>query len=415
MTGGLVSIFNLIGQDLSSGPIASGDQLSRKGSCTVAEGCGAVPAESFYGCLGKALLEIEGARAPRTTESGKSFVKFLENDVRGESQGAAAILAGGLAEGKGFPGIQSSGRRTPFLSALTESPLSKDQPAPLLLGFRREEGIRIPELLSKLGIKPEAVHEAARLTMDGEQTQLLSALTESPLSKGQAVYLLLDAGDKGRPSIAELSCTHGLESKGADVRMADKVAVLSGASDREGLSGTGSRDSVEAVNPSLSGMATSDKAPEPPSLVTQQILSPEERSAEKVWMQIVEKFGVSLRRNYGNIKVHLEPPALGRVEMNLSRQGEVLRATFFTETPMVKEILESHVGQLKQVAQNEGLQLEKFTVFVQDHFRHQRSREEFPEGGSPQRGGPRDTAKVGTDPQNPLPTACGAGRVDLFA
>jgi hypothetical protein len=266
------------------------------------------------------------------------------------------------------------------------------------LGFRSGAGIRISELLSKLGIKPEAVHEAARLTTDGKQTPFLSALTESPFSGNHRMFLLFDA-----------------EPKGTHVPMVEKAAVLSGTSHHEGSSGTGPGDSVEAVNPALPGMAASEKAPESPSLVTQQTLSPEERPLEKVWMQILEKFGVSLRRNYGNIKDHLEPPALGRVEMNLSRQGEFLRATFFTETPMVKEILESHVEQLKQVAQNEGLQLEKFTVFVQDHFRHQRGRDEFPEGGSPQRGGPRDTGKAGTDPQNPLPTACGAGRVDLFA
>jgi len=50
--------------------------------------------------------------------------------------------------------------------------------------------------------------------------------------------------------------------------------------------------------------------------------------------------------------------------MYIITKGNQVRATFFTETPQVKEIIESNLPQLRQSFLQQGLKVEHFNVFV---------------------------------------------------
>ncbi len=85
-----------------------------------------------------------------------------------------------------------------------------------------------------------------------------------------------------------------------------------------------------------------------------------------VMKQVVEKALLNLKNSHSSISISLKPEVLGRLKMQISTENNQVMIRILTEVPMVKEIIESNVGQLKADFQNQGMEIKAFEVSV-DH------------------------------------------------
>lgn len=69
------------------------------------------------------------------------------------------------------------------------------------------------------------------------------------------------------------------------------------------------------------------------------------------------------------LKIQLKPPELGRLIMTIDNVGTSMKVSITTENPLAKDILISHMNELKTVLANAGISLEKFDVDLNSDFR----------------------------------------------
>lgn len=136
---------------------------------------------------------------------------------------------------------------------------------------------------------------------------------------------------------------------------------------------------------------------------------------------VVNQVSRQMVRSYQNgtkeIRLQLNPPNLGRLQMHIDSTGETLRVQIVTEQQSTQELLLSHAGNLKSVLLDQGLRLEKIDVQFDQFFDQSLSnaRQESDRSNSRrQRGqGSRD-AEFSDENRNEKPRAT-EGVLDLVA
>ncbi|MDY6880740.1 MAG: flagellar hook-length control protein FliK [Thermodesulfobacteriota bacterium] len=84
----------------------------------------------------------------------------------------------------------------------------------------------------------------------------------------------------------------------------------------------------------------------------------------RVLTQIVEKAVLNLKESQSAIKINLKPEILGHLKMQISTNDNQVMLRILTETPLVKQIIESNINQLKGTLQTFGLEIDECNVSV---------------------------------------------------
>ncbi len=114
-------------------------------------------------------------------------------------------------------------------------------------------------------------------------------------------------------------------------------------------------------------IGASDSAAKPAEgakAVTAETLSARGTTEAKVLNQIMNKFSLRTQGSQSEIKIKLDPPALGTVRMNISTSGDSVRTVVIAENHAVKQIIENNLIQLRDSMSGQGLKVESFTVLV---------------------------------------------------
>jgi flagellar hook-length control protein FliK len=86
---------------------------------------------------------------------------------------------------------------------------------------------------------------------------------------------------------------------------------------------------------------------------------------EEVIRQIVDSAKLRLNHNGQNeIRIQLKPEHLGQVRLNISTDQHQVMVKVVAELPAVKELLETHLPQLRSELSGQGLEIDKFSVSV---------------------------------------------------
>ncbi|MDI6762833.1 MAG: flagellar hook-length control protein FliK [Thermodesulfobacteriota bacterium] len=85
----------------------------------------------------------------------------------------------------------------------------------------------------------------------------------------------------------------------------------------------------------------------------------------EIYHQVGRKMVWSVQNGEERIKLTLDPPRLGNLYMEVTKEKEMVRATLWAESPVTKELLEAHRTELRRILEEGGFKLEKFDVFVQ--------------------------------------------------
>ena len=80
--------------------------------------------------------------------------------------------------------------------------------------------------------------------------------------------------------------------------------------------------------------------------------------------QIVNKAAFNLGRGRSEFKIDLKPESLGHLKMQILTENHRVTVRILTRNPLVKDMIESNLVQLKANFQNQGLEIEKFDVSV---------------------------------------------------
>lgn len=93
--------------------------------------------------------------------------------------------------------------------------------------------------------------------------------------------------------------------------------------------------------------------------------------------QIVSKAAIRSIQGRNEIQIRLKPDFLGNVQMNVAGDKDQMVVRILTDQPVVKDIIETHLHQLKADLQNQGLTIDRFDVMVKTDADHQPSRDAF--------------------------------------
>ncbi len=91
-------------------------------------------------------------------------------------------------------------------------------------------------------------------------------------------------------------------------------------------------------------------------------------SESRVLDQIVGKASLNVNEGQSEIKIDLKPPELGRILMNISTSDNQVTVKMLTEIPLVKDIIDNNLNQLKVELGAFGLEIDRFDVSVARDF-----------------------------------------------
>ena len=80
--------------------------------------------------------------------------------------------------------------------------------------------------------------------------------------------------------------------------------------------------------------------------------------------QIVEKAALNLKNGKSQVRIDLKPEFLGSVRMKITTENHLVTVRILTELPVVKEMIENNLSQLKTDLQSHGLEIDKIDVSV---------------------------------------------------
>ena len=80
--------------------------------------------------------------------------------------------------------------------------------------------------------------------------------------------------------------------------------------------------------------------------------------------QIVEKAVLTLRSGQKEMSIHLKPEFLGRLKVKISISHQQVMVKILTDTPLIKQVIESNIYQLKDALSSHGLQVNLVDVSV---------------------------------------------------
>jgi flagellar hook-length control protein FliK len=133
--------------------------------------------------------------------------------------------------------------------------------------------------------------------------------------------------------------------------------------------------------------------------------------------QIVSKAVYQLKNGQNSVRIDLKPEFLGQVRMQIVTVEQQVSVRIITELPMVKEMLDNHLQQLKADLQQQGLDVDEIEVSVSTDAQHNaRNRrtpfEEMPTENAP---GGEDALSDGMPtPEAAAATRASTGSVDMF-
>jgi flagellar hook-length control protein FliK len=85
---------------------------------------------------------------------------------------------------------------------------------------------------------------------------------------------------------------------------------------------------------------------------------------EDLFSQIAEKSKMALNNGNGEMEFSLKPEHLGKLHLKVSLENQLVTAKFVAESQQVKEVIETNLNQLRRNLQDNGIQVDRLTVSV---------------------------------------------------
>jgi hypothetical protein len=84
--------------------------------------------------------------------------------------------------------------------------------------------------------------------------------------------------------------------------------------------------------------------------------------------QVGRQMAFAIRRGENQVRLQLKPPDLGSIQLNMVMKDHVLKVAMITEHLAVKELLMSHVQELREALVEQGVELQRIDINIDHHF-----------------------------------------------
>ncbi len=84
--------------------------------------------------------------------------------------------------------------------------------------------------------------------------------------------------------------------------------------------------------------------------------------------QVGKRIGLAIKRGENHLRIQLRPPDLGSLQLDMTMKDNVLKVAMIAENHAVKDLLMSHVSELKQALVEHGVELQKVDVEIDYNF-----------------------------------------------
>lgn len=100
-------------------------------------------------------------------------------------------------------------------------------------------------------------------------------------------------------------------------------------------------------------------------------INPLQTDKKPVIEQIVKKISLNLQEERTEMKIQLEPESLGKMVIKLVINKGLLNAKISVDNHQIKNVILNHVSDIKEIFQNQGYDVQGFSVFVGEEKMHQ--------------------------------------------
>ena len=146
----------------------------------------------------------------------------------------------------------------------------------------------------------------------------------------------------------------------------DAAAISIDATKSLGDADTDSTNNAAAVN-QIPAQPASARAAAPAAPAPAPAATPEARFAEANHATIINSVKTNLLPRGGSMQLRLDPPELGRIQVNVEMRDGVMNATFQTTSDDATRMLSHSLGQLKSSLESQGVTVEKIQVQQTPH------------------------------------------------
>ena len=84
--------------------------------------------------------------------------------------------------------------------------------------------------------------------------------------------------------------------------------------------------------------------------------------------QVGRQMAFAIRRGENQVRLQLKPPDLGSIQLDMVMKDHVLKVAMITEHHAVKELLMSHVQELREALVDQGVELQRIDINIDHHF-----------------------------------------------
>jgi len=84
--------------------------------------------------------------------------------------------------------------------------------------------------------------------------------------------------------------------------------------------------------------------------------------------QVGRQMAFAIRRGENQVRLQLKPPNLGSIQLDMVMKDHVLKVAMITEHHAVKELLMSHVQELRAALVGQGVELQRIDINIDHHF-----------------------------------------------
>lgn len=129
--------------------------------------------------------------------------------------------------------------------------------------------------------------------------------------------------------------------------------------------GSGRQAEQPPIRPDGSAVLVQQAVPQPQNAAATMLQTqpaPVTAQPREILNQVISRVKVTLQGDRTEARIHLVPENLGPVDLKVTMDGGQFTAHFHVASGQVKEILEQHLPELKQVLHDQGFRVEQFSV-----------------------------------------------------
>ena len=167
---------------------------------------------------------------------------------------------------------------------------------------------------------------------------------------------------------------------------ADKATAGLALSTADGIAEEGGSPSLrfDAALRDVRSFAVPEGSPDKPAEAAAAVKGRDTAAAPvktDVFDQIVQRAAVHVKSDQGEMRIDLKPEFLGHVRLQIVTENQQVTVRILTELPMVRDMIESNIQQLKSDLQQQGLRVERVEVAVADDPREHPGRQAWTGAG----------------------------------